>query len=143
MTGIDFASDCIMHGLRSAARVVTRAYEARLRPLGLTGGQFSTLAALHQGGARGQEWTMSRLARTLAMDRTTLTRNMRPLVLRGLVAEEAVPGDARLRRIVLTEAGTALFEKAVPLWQEAQAEAARRLGTFEWAGIRASLRALE
>lgn len=127
-----------MHNLRSAAREVTRRYEQALRPVGLTGGQFSILAALSQA----EEPALGQLAEALAMDRTTLTRNLRPLEARGLVAMRMGRKDARLRVLGLTEAGRDLFEQAIPPWERAQAESLARLGPDAWPALRASIRSL-
>src|SRR5215475_2512483 len=72
---------CMCHKARMAARVVTRAYDDALRAMGLRATQISVLAAV---GARGA-LSIKSLADTLQMERTTLTRNLRPLAERGYV----------------------------------------------------------
>jgi DNA-binding MarR family transcriptional regulator len=64
----------------------------------------------------------------LAMDRTTLTANLKPLERRGLVAVAADEADKRTRRLTLTPAGMALLAKAVPIWVETEAEIEALLG---------------
>lgn len=138
MSKHDFATDCVMHNLRSAAREVTRRYEEHLRRHDLTGGQFSTLAALSQHPGL----TLGRLAGALAMDRTTLTRNLKPLIGRGLIADAPDKEDGRIRRLALTEAGKAALARALPDWTVAQEESRKRLGAGDWADLRRTLRQL-
>ncbi|MEO0957389.1 MAG: MarR family transcriptional regulator [Pseudomonadota bacterium] len=131
----DFEQACIAQALRRVARKVTRRYEAALRPVGLTMGQFTTLAAL----ARPEAVPLTVLAEQLGMDRTTLTRDLAPLERRGLVASTPSPDDGRVRAIALTDAGNDLLSLAVPLWRKAQAESARLLDGADWAPIREQL----
>jgi DNA-binding MarR family transcriptional regulator len=71
--------------------------------------------------------TMSRLAEFMVMDRTTLTRNLRPLEKQGWV-RISQGKDRREREITVTEEGEELLTYAYPLWQKAQAKIAARLG---------------
>ncbi|MDH3474180.1 MAG: MarR family transcriptional regulator, partial [Rhodospirillales bacterium] len=61
--------------LRRTARRLTQAYDQALRPSGLRLTQFSVLANLTRSGGL----SITDLAELLAMERTTLTRNLRPL----------------------------------------------------------------
>ncbi len=72
-----------------------------LRPVGLTNGQFSLLISLN----RPEAPRMNDVASLLAMDRTTLTANLKPLQKRGLILVEVDQKDRRGRRLVLTDAG--------------------------------------
>jgi DNA-binding MarR family transcriptional regulator len=93
-----------------------------LRPAGLRATQFTLLATLVQTGPL----PMNRLARQLGMDRTTLTRNLAPLAVKGwLVVEE--DEDRRVRSVSITANGTATARSALPLWRKAQASAGARL----------------
>lgn len=108
--------------LRRATRVVTQLYDHELRESGLRATQFSVLAALHIGAAM----SMNQLAELLGADRTTLTRNLRPLEREGLVASRAGE-DRRVRMISITDDGREAFEKAVPCWNRAQRMLRERL----------------
>ena len=117
------ATRCANFNLRKAGRAVGQVYDAALRPLGLKGTQFSLLTALALTGPV----TLTRLAEELVMDRTSLTRNLRPLIRRGYVGETR--GDDRRQRILdLTEAGLQAYEAALPVWRETQARIEARLG---------------
>lgn len=125
---------CACSNLRKAARAVTQFFDVRLAPAGLRSTQLGILATLHRLGPR----KLSDLADVLVMDRTTLTRNLRPLERRGLIQLD--PGDdRRTRKVALTSKGGESMRKAFPLWCEAQREIAGRLGTDRWKEISASL----
>ncbi|MFN8185832.1 MAG: MarR family winged helix-turn-helix transcriptional regulator [Gaiellales bacterium] len=107
--------DCYCANLRMATRAMTRIYDAALRPAGLRTTQFSILSRLEADGPLG----VSRLAERLAMDRTTLAREVGPLVAAGLV-ERTIGADRRQRRLALTRSGRARLRKAWPLWTHVQ-----------------------
>jgi DNA-binding MarR family transcriptional regulator len=81
------------------------------------------------------------VAELLAMDRTTLTANLKPLERRGLLKVTVDKDDKRSRRLLLTAAGRSLLLKAVPLWRAAHAETERLL-TSSPDTLRSALRAL-
>jgi DNA-binding MarR family transcriptional regulator len=64
---------------------------------------------------------MGSVASLLAMDRTTLTANLKPLERDGLLRVEVDPADRRARRIVLTQAGMARVAAALPIWTRTHA----------------------
>ncbi len=98
-------------------------YDAALAPAGLKGTQVALLNAVSLLDRPG----MQRLAAALGMDRTTLTRNLRPLEVRALVA--LWPGeDQRERHVSLTGAGRATLAEALRLWEAAQEQLVSRLG---------------
>jgi DNA-binding MarR family transcriptional regulator len=136
-TPADAARDCACFNLRKAARAVTQIYEAALAPTGIHATQFSVLVAL----AVADGAPLSRVADGLVMDRTTLTRNLRPLERRGWVRIEAGE-DRRERNLSLTRSGRAALERALPLWQQAQARLHEQLGDARWTRLRADLQAL-
>ncbi len=109
---------CLCLHVRRAARAVARRFDDALRPVGLTNGQFSLMMGLN----RPQPPAMGDVSSLLAMDRTTLTANLKPLERRGLVDVVIDDRDKRSRRLVLTEAGRDVLREAVPLWERTQAE---------------------
>jgi DNA-binding MarR family transcriptional regulator len=106
---------------------MTSLYDRELAPTGLRLTQYSLLATLRREGKDGGV-TVSDLAASMDMDRTTLTRNLKPLLDQELVALGADPADARVRRAVITPKGQAAFAKAVPHWRTAQDFVDRALG---------------
>jgi DNA-binding MarR family transcriptional regulator len=63
----------------------------------------------------------------LAMDRTTLARDLRPLQRRGLVAV-SVGADRRVRMAELTDEGHRLVDEVRPLWKTVQRDVRAQLG---------------
>lgn len=122
-TTLHVRDHCLSLATRRAARAVSRRFDEALRPVGLTSGQFSLLMSLN----RPEPPTMGSVAALLAMDRTTLTANLKPLERRGLVETKVDPDDRRGRRLVLTDAGRMTLQAAVPIWERTQAELARLL----------------
>jgi len=114
---------CLCLHLQRAARVVARRFDDALRPLELTQGQFSLLMSLN----RPQPPSISSVAELLAMDRTTLTANLKPLERRGLVTVTIDETDRRSRRLALTAEGRALLIAAVPIWKRTHAALERQL----------------
>lgn len=105
---------CLCLRAQRAARALGRAFDAAFRPLDLTNGQFSLMMALN----RPEAPRIGALADFLAMDRTTLTAALKPLVRRGLVAVSPDPEDARGRVVALTDGGAALLVRAAAIWAD-------------------------
>jgi len=114
---------CTFLRLRKLTRRITQRYDLHLQPSGLRITQFSLLATL--AGADGM--SISDLAWQLAMDRTTLTRNLQPLIAAGHIALGAGK-DGRSRSVFLTPAGRRTFESTLPQWRAAQREIQVLLG---------------
>ncbi len=129
---------CLCLHLQRAARVVARHFDEALRPLDLTNGQFSLLMSLN----RPEPASMGSVSTLLAIDRTTLTANLKPLERRGLVKVTIDAEDKRGRRLVLTANGRALLAAAVPVWKRTHAAIERLLPGSDPERLRADLRAL-
>jgi DNA-binding MarR family transcriptional regulator len=109
---------CLCLHLQRAARAAARHFDEAFRPFGLTNGQFSLLMSLN----RPEPPVMGDVAKLLALDRTTLTANLKPLERRGLVEITPDPADRRSRRLKLTRDGEELLGKAYPVWCATHAE---------------------
>ncbi len=129
---------CLCLHLQRAARAVARRFDEVLRPLGLTSGQFSLLMSLN----RPEPPTIGQVAALLAMDRTTLTANLKPLERRALVEIEVDAADRRLRRLVLTPPGRALLVVAFPVWQDEHQAIEALVADSDADRLRTELRAL-
>ncbi|MGH6883333.1 MAG: MarR family winged helix-turn-helix transcriptional regulator [Hypericibacter sp.] len=129
---------CLCLHVQRAARAVARRFDEALRPLALTNGQFSLLMSLN----RPQPPSIGSVAHLLAMDRTTLTANLKPLERRGLVTVTVDEADKRSRRMALTSAGRSLLAAAVPIWKKTHAAIDRLLGTSSPDRLRGDLMAL-
>ncbi|MCJ2029436.1 MarR family transcriptional regulator [Methylobacterium sp. J-043] len=129
---------CLSFAAQKAARAVGRRYDAALRPTGLSNWQFTLLMML----VREEPPTISALAQFLATDRTTVTANLKPLERRGLLSILADVEDRRIRRVVLSDEGRALLDKAYPLWQGAQDATVKQLGRVDQDAFRVAVKAL-
>lgn len=117
---------CKCWALRRASRAVTQHYEASFRGTGLRATQFTLLALLTQTGPL----PLTEMAEKLGLERTSLTRNLRPLEKKGLVKTMAAD-DQRVRSISITKKGEAAALAALDAWKKAQStvdEVLRRTG---------------
>ena len=137
-TTLTVRDTCLCLHVQRAARALARRYDDALRPLGLTSGQFSLLMSLNRPEPAG----MASVAALLAMDRTTLTANLKPLERRGLVVVSVGEKDRRSRLMTLTPEGLALLAAALPAWERTQAETGRLLGETDPATLLDGLRSL-
>lgn len=106
---------CLCLTLRRTARVVTQRYDAALRPFGVRATQLPILTA----AARGTPIPLAQLADALGMERTTLLRNVRPLVRQGLIRIRREKGGRR-DLLTATAAGQALLLRLYPAWRVVQ-----------------------
>lgn len=130
--------ECVCYHLRRAARIAAKTYDNSLKPSGLRNTQFTLLASLDRFG----ETSIGDLSDMLAIDGTTLTRNLEILVRRGLV-ENTTADDARVRNVQLANLGKETYEKALPLWRNAQRHVLDSLDPDGWIGMRAQLSKIE
>jgi len=122
---------CLFQRTRTAARAVTRFYDDQLRTTGLRATQANVLATI---AAKG-ELTISALSDELGMDRTTLTRSLRPLEQRKLVAISP-EGRHRARLVRLSSTGVAALGAIAAQWEKAQSSLERSLGEAGVASVR-------
>ena len=121
------AADCLCFRARRVSRAITRMYDEALRPMGIQATQLTLLNAIAMSGEPGA--MMGRLAEVLAMDATTLSRNLRPLAAMKLLRLGRLPGDRRVRVARLTPAGERLVAEALPHWTAAHQRVVSMLGT--------------
>jgi DNA-binding MarR family transcriptional regulator len=126
---------CLCLHVQRTARALARRFDEALRPLALTQGQFSLLMSLN----RPQPPSVGEVSALLAMDRTTVTANVKPLERRRLVKVRVDPDDRRNRRLELTASGRALLAAAAPIWKRTHAATERRLKSSTPDILRASL----
>jgi hypothetical protein len=111
---------CLCLHLQRAARAVARRFDAALRPLGLTNGQFSLLMSLNH----------------------PVTAALKPLERRGLLTVSVDGADKRSRRLTLTPAGRALLVAALPVWENEHTAINALLAEADPDRLRADLRTL-
>jgi DNA-binding MarR family transcriptional regulator len=123
-------ANCMGWHIRRASRILTQIYDTALRPVGLVLNQFTLLVAIHLV----KSVSVTCLAKELFVDQTTLTRNLKILEKRGLVLIE--PGsDRRVKLVSLTDEGRTALDRALPLWEKAQAEASEKFGQQKWQAL--------
>jgi DNA-binding MarR family transcriptional regulator len=100
----DAADDAAICGLLTVLRMsrVMERVDAGVSPQ-----QYRMLKLIGAGGERS-----ARLAEKLAVAKPTLTSTADSLVAAGLATRQAEPGDRRVVRLFLTEAGRAVTERA-------------------------------
>jgi DNA-binding MarR family transcriptional regulator len=127
---------CLARAALMTARSLARAYNAALRDLGVPITQVSLLVAI-----RRQAWpTLTDLAEAMAMERTTLLRNLRQLETDGLVEPAAARG--RSRRFRVTAAGEDVLARAYPVWAGVQRSLQAAMGPQETRDALATLKRL-
>jgi DNA-binding MarR family transcriptional regulator len=119
---------CLCFQLRAAARRASALYAERLSPIGLGLPQYSLVGmAWACEKQNGRPPSITELAAALDLDRSTLSRNLKPMVAAGLVTVDP-SGHGRARLVRATRAGRAAYRAGVALWRAAQDEAQAVLG---------------
>jgi DNA-binding MarR family transcriptional regulator len=117
------ARSCLAVRVRMLNRVITNLYDEALRPLGLKVSQLNLLVvAAKLGTARPTE-----VCDMLLLDPSTLSRNVERMQAHGWL-ETVADSDRRAQPFRITAKGLALLKRAVPLWEQAQKQAAELLG---------------
>lgn len=134
-TTTDTVGSCNNLALRKAARYLSAAYDKALAPTGLRSTQFSILRHL----SSREDTTITALAELIAMDRTTLATNLKPLAREGLVTVEPSPADRRARIVTITPEGLARMNAALPHWRTVQDRFEENFGREKAAQLRSIL----
>ena len=115
--------ECYAWKFRRLDRMLSRAYDTALRPHGITFGQLNLLVMLFLCG----QCSRTSICKDLQMERSTLTRNLRPMLAKNWLT--LVPGESGARQEVsITEAGEAFVFKVKPTWKRAQRRVEKELG---------------
>jgi DNA-binding MarR family transcriptional regulator len=115
--------DCACQNVRKTARGLTQHYDRAFAPVKLKATQFPILVALAVAGTA----PLSFIAQVLGMDRTTLTRNLRPLEERRFI-QTGEGEDRRIRELSLTAEGQQVLREALELWKVAQRSVTESFG---------------
>jgi DNA-binding MarR family transcriptional regulator len=124
--------------LREAARKVSALYDEALAPFGINIAQFSLLRRI----GRLQPVSMTDLARSAQLDRSTVGRNIKVIERMGLVESGRGDVDQREALIRLSDHGVDLLNKAGPIWDECQSAMEIRLGPVKITALQDILRSL-
>lgn len=114
---------CHCINLRRAANHISEYYTRVLEPCGLTVSQFSVLWTLD---AMGRSNTTA-LAERVGLDRSTIVRNLKPLLEKEFIEDVSDEGQ-RDRVLRVTEKGAKALKIGIPLWKSAQKEVKDLLG---------------
>ena len=109
------ASGCTNFKLRQLLRRVSLIYDRAMADSGLKTTQYSLLSHVEKLGPI----TQAELAKAMAMDSSTLSRNLKPLQLAGWVAIQA-GSDARSHALTMTASGRKKRAEGRALWKRAQ-----------------------
>ena len=126
------SASCNCASLREAARHVSQLYDHHLAAAGLRNTQFTILAHLKGVGPM----SVNALADSLGVDRTTLARNLQPLLRRRLISAARSAADARSKELQLTAAGQRRYEAGAAAWSSAQMQFEARLGAQKAGALR-------
>ena len=129
---------CTCTDIRRAARKLTSLYDTALAPAKITITQYSVLASIGRAGPLSH----TALAQKLGMDRTTLTRNLRPLIKAKWMAV-ARGEDHRQHLLQLTVAGKKKLNRCLPLWEKIQNQFISEIGAEQLQELRMLLRQVE
>ena len=121
------ADGCLGMRVGRLHRLVSRRFDAELRPLGLTLPQLEVLAslALAEGPVR-----LSELAGWLGLERSTISRNVDVLTRRGLVETTGTSPTGRTIRVRTSTTGHQALADAQAAWGRAQAAVGEALGQY-------------
>lgn len=123
----EMARTCACFNFRKASRSVTQLFDQALAPTGLRSTQLVILITSELLGPS----SIARLARELVMDRSTLTRNLKPLLNSDLLRISKAE-HAKQKMVATTDIGRLALVNAVPYWERAQKHLVERLGTSHW-----------
>lgn len=132
----EMARTCACFNFRKASRSVTQLFDQILAPTGLRSTQLVILITNQLLGPS----SIARLARELVMDRSTLTRNLKPLMNSGLMRFTQEGG--KQKSVAVTIDGQAALLRAAPYWSQAQSQLVAHFGTEAWNRIMTDLNAI-
>jgi DNA-binding MarR family transcriptional regulator len=124
---------CTCFKLRKLTRAMSRVYDQHLATVGLKTTQYSVLKNVGQ-----EALPVAELSDRLGIERTTMTRNLKPLIEAGWITLEA-GADSRQRIVTITAAGRDKVRHAYAAWRTAQTEFEQLLGAANVRALHAQL----
>ncbi len=126
----DLPALCPAFNIRAASRIITQLFDEILKPSGLQITQFAVLVGVFTLDSP----TINQLAKGLVMDRTTLTRGLKPLESEGLI--KIISGeDKRTHFVKMTPKGKLALEKTLPYWEKARTVVLEKFGQKHLDGL--------
>ena len=117
---------CAALALKKASRAVTRRFDEIMAPSGLRSTQIAVLLELVVSGPL----KLTELADKLIMDKSTMSRNIRPLEDLGYIVKKALKG--KRKHIFITTKGEEILNVVFPLWHKAQNEVLNLTKSQKW-----------
>ena len=127
----EIAGGCLAVRIRMVARAVSALYDRSLADHDLTVAQLNILVFVGKAGP----CPPGTIGRMLQMEKSTTSRNLRPLLARGWLAGEGA--GTRLREVRLTARGRQRLATAIEAWRGAQGQARDLLGATGASAVRA------
>lgn len=125
---------CTHLRVRKLSRLVSKRYDAELAPLGIKATQFSLMQHL----GRSEPVCASVLSAQMAMDPSTMTRGLKPLLEKGWVVQVAGI-DSRQHVLRLTPEGWQALVEAGVRWKAVQASMRELLGPLELEALHSAI----
>jgi DNA-binding MarR family transcriptional regulator len=127
---------CVSFNLRKSSQVVSRIYAKEMHDSPVRGPLFALMMIISKRGPA----TITALAEDVGLDRTTLTRNLKPLEQRGLIRIQQVSSNRK--EVSLLPEGELALRCAMESWRRAQAKVVNELGEERWSRMRDDLAAV-
>ncbi|MFX4234310.1 MarR family winged helix-turn-helix transcriptional regulator [Aliarcobacter butzleri] len=108
-------SICHCTNMRQISRKVTNIYDEFLKPSNLNVTQYSLLSNLK----RVQPIKMNDFSKVVKLDRTTLVRNLKPLINLSLIEIKSID-KSKAQLLELSQKGIELQNEGYKYWQKAQ-----------------------
>ncbi len=126
----DLPALCPAFNIRAASRIITQLFDEILKPSGLQITQFAVLVGVQILDSP----SISKLANGLVMDRTTLTRGLKPLENDGLIKITS-GDDKRTHFVKITPKGKTALQKTLPYWEKARMVVSEEFGQKHLDGL--------
>jgi DNA-binding MarR family transcriptional regulator len=131
-----YESICVAFNLRKSSQVVSRVYAREMQGSPIRGPLFALMMIIHKRGPA----SITTLASDIGLDRTTLTRNLKPLEKKGLIRIRQV--SANRKEVTILPEGEVALRHATACWRKAQNKVVNELGEERWARMREDLSAV-
>lgn len=115
-----YKSACYCTNMRRSTNMISSFYDSALKKAGLTVAQYYLLINL----SRLESANITHWAEHVGLDRSTMVRNIKPLLERGLI--ESTEGHGKT--FTLSPKGKSILDLAVPIWQQSQTQIEEILG---------------
>ena len=123
----EVAQTCMFAKLRQVSRYVTNIYAKELKTVGLTPVQYSMMTAIKLLDSAN----INTLSEALNMDRTTINRNLKPLIREDIVYM-GEREDKREKTVTLSKKGEDIYIRAYEKWKISQSKLEQTIGKESW-----------